>query len=170
LIHLTRDLNDALLDGPYNEELKELTREFTKLLKSIVETVDQCGLKADCLGKHKDSVVQFYDWLAKQKYTTDIVVKAKKRFEKNRNKLFTFLDYDGVPWNNNNAEHAIKAFARLREVLGGSSTETGICEYLTFLTISETCKSKGINFLDFLRSGEKDVDAYVEKNTYQRAQ
>src|SRR5215831_11045296 len=23
--------------------------------------------------------------------------------------LFTFLDHDGVPWNNNNAEHAIEA-------------------------------------------------------------
>ena len=29
-------------------------------------------------------------------------------------RLFTFLAYDGIPWNNNNAEHAIKAFARLR--------------------------------------------------------
>jgi hypothetical protein len=38
--------------------------------------------------------------------------KYKQRFEKNRDKLFTFLRYDGVPWNNNNAEHAIKAFAR----------------------------------------------------------
>src|SRR5712691_4015582 len=26
----------------------------------------------------------------------------------------TFLDHDGVPWNNNNAEHAIKAFVPLR--------------------------------------------------------
>jgi hypothetical protein len=47
-------------------------------------------------------------------------VAYKKGFEKNRNKLFTFLDSDGVPWNNNNAEHAIKAFARLRRTLGGT--------------------------------------------------
>jgi hypothetical protein len=26
-------------------------------------------------------------------------------------KMFTFLDFDDIPWNNNNAEHAIKAFA-----------------------------------------------------------
>lgn len=43
----------------------------------------------------------------------------------------TFLNYDGVPWNNNNAEHAIKAFAGLRDVIAGSSTEKGTDEYLT---------------------------------------
>jgi len=34
----------------------------------------------------------------------------------------TFLSHDGVPWNNNNAEHAIKAFARLRRAIEGLST------------------------------------------------
>ena len=31
-----------------------------------------------------------------------------------RDKLFTFIKYDGVPWNNNNAENAIKRFAYYR--------------------------------------------------------
>ena len=42
--------------------------------------------------------------------------------EVNRERLFTFLRYDAVPWNNNNAEHAIKSFARLRDIMAGSST------------------------------------------------
>jgi hypothetical protein len=33
-----------------------------------------------------------------------------------------FSDYDGVPWNNNNAGHAIKRFVQLRKAIGGSST------------------------------------------------
>jgi hypothetical protein len=44
-------------------------------------------------------------------------LRAMHGLEKNRDKLFTFLEYDGVSWNNNNAEHAIKAFARLREFI-----------------------------------------------------
>ena len=36
---------------------------------------------------------------------------------KYRNKLFTFIDYEGVPWNNNNAEHAIRQFIYYREGL-----------------------------------------------------
>ena len=88
-------------------------------------------------------------------------MKLRDRFQKNRDKLFTFLSFDGVPWNNNNAEHAVKAFATLRKVIGGSSTEKGIREYLILLSICETCKYKGLDFLDFLRSGEKNIDAFA---------
>lgn len=80
----------------------------------------------------------------------------------NRDKLFTFLNYDGVPWNNNNAEHAIKAFARVRDVIGGASTEKGHEEYLTLLSVCQTCKYMGVDFLDFLRSGEKDIHAFAD--------
>jgi hypothetical protein len=79
----------------------------------------------------------------------------KKRFEKNRDKLFTFLVHDGVPWNNNNAEHAVKAFAMLRQVIQGVTSEKGIRDYLVLLSISQTCKYKELDFLDVLRSGEK---------------
>ena len=73
----------------------------------------------------------------------------------------TFLDYDGVPWNNNNAEHAIKAFAMLWRDFNGLSTEKGIRDYLILLSICETFKYKGLDFLDFLRSGEKEIDRFL---------
>ena len=79
----------------------------------------------------------------------------------NRDKLFTFLRYDGVPWNNNNAEHAIKAFARLKDVISGLSTKKGLDEYLTLLSASETCEYQGLDFLEFLRSGGKDVQTFA---------
>ena len=45
--------------------------------------------------------------------------KYQNRIDKYGKRLFTFLDYDGVPWNNNYAEHAIKAFARYRRFADG---------------------------------------------------
>ena len=83
------------------------------------------------------------------------------RLQKNRNKLFTFLDFDDIPWNNNNAEHAIKAFASLRRVIEGKTTEKGLRDFLILLSICETCKYKNVDFLDFLRSGSKDIDDFV---------
>jgi hypothetical protein len=92
-----------------------------------------------------------------------VALKFAQRFAKNRDKLFTFLNYDGVPWNNNNAEHAIKAFARLRDVIGGSSTKKGVDEYLTLLSVAETCVYRKLDFLDFLRSGEKDIAIFAAR-------
>jgi hypothetical protein len=87
---------------------------------------------------------------------------------KDRDKLFTFLNHDGVPWNNNNAEHAIKAFARLRRAIEGLSTPKGIEEYLILLSVCQTCKYSGLDFLDFLRSGEKDIHAFGDSRRGRR--
>jgi len=75
--------------------------------------------------------------------------------------MFTFLDFDGVPWNNNNAEHAVKAFVTLRRVIDGVTSEKGLRDYLILLSLCETCKYKSIDFLDFLRSGSKDIEDFA---------
>ena len=77
--------------------------------------------------------------------------------------MFTFLDHDGVPWNNNNAENAIKGFASRRKILGASYVEHGIQDYLLFLSIYQICRRKGLSFLKFLRSSLLDLDTFVNQ-------
>ena len=36
--------------------------------------------------------------------------------------MFEFLRHDGIPWNNNNENSAIKPFAKYREMVGYLST------------------------------------------------
>src|ERR1035438_8015533 len=162
LIHLMRDLNDEVLNNPFDTELKQVITAFSELLRAVVETVDRFGLKRRYLKKHLAGVERVYAEVGKADYRSDGATKCKDRFERNRDKLFTFLSFDGVPWHNNNAEHAIKAFARLRDVIAGNSTEKGLEEYLTLLSVCQTCKYMGVDFLDFLRSGEKDIHAFAE--------
>jgi predicted RecB family nuclease len=170
LIHLVRDLNGVMLDNPYDEELKHIVRNFGQLLKTIVEDVDRHGLKQHFLRKHLVAVDRFYRKVVRAECQSPAALACRDRFEKNRDKLFTFLKFDGVPWNNNNAEHAIKAFARLRDVIEGSSTEKGIREYLVLLSICQTCKYMGVDFLDFLRSGAKDIQAFAESRRRRQTQ
>jgi len=162
LIHLLRDLNDEILNAPYDEDLKQLITGFSQLLKPMIDTVDGHGLKSHFLRKHQRFVDRFYRRLSRTDTKREATAKIKQRLEKNRDKLFTFLNYNGVPWNNNNAEHAIKAFARLRRVIEGLSTPKGMEEYLTLLSVCQTCKYMGVDFLDFLRSGQKDIHAFAE--------
>lgn len=168
LIHLMRDLNAEVLNQPYDNELKEIVRGFAELLRPMVDTVDRFGLKKHFLRKHLVSVQQFYGWLKTMDFHSDAATKCKQRFEKNRDKLFTFLRFDDVPWNNNNAEHAIKAFARLRDVIQGRCTSNAVKEYLVLLSVCQTCEYQGIDFLDFLCSGEKDIRAFVERKQRRR--
>ena len=161
LLHLIRDLNDAVLSNPYDGSIKEIATAFAELLRGIVNTIDRWGLKSLFLRKHLVDVTRFYKRISKAEHLTAAASKLKGRLDKDREKLFTFLSHDGVPWNNNNAEHAIKAFARLRRTIEGLSTPKGIEEYLILLSVCQTCKYSGLDFLGFLRSGETDISAFA---------
>jgi hypothetical protein len=163
LIHLIRDLNDDLVKHQLNGELKIIVLNFSKLLSGIMDTVNRFGLKKRNLAKHKKPVELFFKSLSKMDFETEICSKWQKRFNSIKNELFTFLNYDGVPWNNNNAETAIKAFAVYRKQTDGLPTQKGIEEYLTLLSIQQTCKYRGINFFDFLKSGETSIEKFSIK-------
>ena len=85
-----------------------------------------------------------------------------------QDKLFTFVKYDGVPWNNNNAENAIKRFAYYREDTAGVMKEAGLTDYLVMLSLCHTCRYRGISFLKFLRSRERDIDAFSTRGRPRR--
>jgi predicted RecB family nuclease len=165
LIHLLRDVNDDLCKNPYDESMRRLGNAFGSLVRPMVETVDHHGLKSRYLGKHQAAVTRFYRDLSGICAGGDLAAKWQARFEREREELFTFLRYDGVPWNNNNAEHAIKAFAVLRGVIDGVTSRKGLRDYLVLLSISETCKYQELDFLDFLRSGEKDIGTFRQAHT-----
>jgi Transposase IS66 family len=134
----------------------------------MVETIGRHGLQSRFLKHHLALVERFYNWLGKLTPQSEVAAKTKHRFEKNRNTLFTFLKHDGVPWNNNNAEHAIKAFATLRRVINGVTSEAGLRDYLVLLSICETCEYQGLEFLNFLRSGETDIAGFADSRSRPR--
>jgi hypothetical protein len=107
------------------------------------------------------SVDRFYRQLSKAVYHSDAALKWKGRFERSKETLFTFLTYDDAPWNDNNAEHAIKAFAKLRRIIRRLSSPRGIECDLILLSVCQTRKYSGVNFLESLRSGEKDIDVFA---------
>jgi predicted RecB family nuclease len=160
LIHLMRDINEDVVKHPFNEELTFVATRFGALLRQIVDTIDRYGLKKRHLRKHKRSAEWFLHDVETFHCTTEVVSSLKKRINKNKDKLFAFLDYDNVPWNNNIAEHAVKAFTLLRNGMT-ISTPTGTIEYCILLTVQQTLRYRDMSFLDFLRSGKIAIDDRV---------
>ncbi|HTI81935.1 MAG TPA: transposase, partial [Acetobacteraceae bacterium] len=99
---------------------------------------------------------RFFDEVAAMPCSTGVAAALQKRIGKNRENLFTFLHCDGVPWNNNNAEHAVRAFTRLRNTMA-SSTAKGTADYCILLSVQQTLRYRGIGFLDFLKSGKTEI-------------
>lgn len=160
LVHLIRDFNADLMGNAYDEEFKALAGEFGKLLRAIVATIDEHGLKKERLQLHKPEVSRFFRDLEARSYRSEMAGAYQARLARNEGRLFTFLDYDGVPWNNNPAEHGVKAFACFRRTTDGLMREEGLSDYLVLLSVQQTCKYRGVSFLEFLLSQEEDVEAF----------
>jgi Transposase IS66 family len=154
LVHLVRDIDDDVMKNPLDIELTSMARDFGTLLRAMVETVDIRGLKSRYLRKHKSPTRRFLKSVASTDLTSPLADKYKKRFQKSGEKMFTFLDHDGVPWNNNNAEHAIKRFAKYRRDADGRFTARTLEEYLVLASVFETCEFNNVNVLQFLLSKE----------------
>lgn len=154
LAHLVRDINDDIRGNPLDKEFIKIANEFGKIMRAIVQTIDKYGLRKWNLSKHKKSVNSFFKKLENENYKSDLSNAYKKRFLKNRGKLFTFLDFNGVPWNNNNAENGIKAFAKYRNLRANQYNKVGLKDYLILLSLHQTCKFRGIEFIEFLKTGK----------------
>ncbi len=151
LIHLIRDLNDDLFKVPYDEEYRDMVSAFGKLLRGIIETIDRYGLQKVYLEKHSDEVESYYQAFVATDHRSELSIKCAKRLKKHWNELWTFIHHDDVPWNNNNAENAVKAFAQHRRGVKGMMRETGLSEYLQMLSVAQTCRYRNLSFLEYLR-------------------
>jgi hypothetical protein len=161
LIHLIRDLNQEVLTHPFDAELQSIVGRFGALLRSIIVTVDEHGLSRRHLRRHARPVAQFFRGLANEGLSSEPAQALRTRLLKNRERLFTFLEHDGVPWNNNAVENAIRRFAYFRDDAALLTREEGLRDYLVLLSLFQTCRYKAVNFWQFLLSRQKDIDAFA---------
>jgi hypothetical protein len=148
--------------APQDAELADLAKRFTALFAQIIETTDRFGLKQRYLAKHRPLAAKYLAEVAGTTYQSKVAAGYQRRLAKSGTRLFTFLSHDGLTWNNNVAENAIKLFASRRRLMGSTFTENGIGDYLLFLSIFATLRRKGLSFLKFLQSTEQHVDNFPE--------
>jgi hypothetical protein len=161
LVHLIRDLNDDLWSNPFNIEFEAFVLEVKNLLMPIFLAVETYGLKRRHLQKFHPVIERFYQkHIVDRTYTSETTIKYQKRLQRYRHSLFTFLDEDGIPWQNNTAERALRHLAVQRKI-SGSFFERVTHHFLLLLGIAQTCRFQDKSFLKFLLSKEHDVDMFM---------
>jgi hypothetical protein len=161
LVHLIRDLNDDLWKHPFVTEYELFVARV--LLVPMFQDVERYGLKTRHLQKHMKSVDRFYcQSIDDVIWQSEIIQTYQKRFLRYRESIFLFLTEDGIPWNNNMAERALRHLAVQRNI-SRSFYLKGATDYLTMLGVAQSCRFQEKSFLRFLLSEEKDVDAFKDR-------
>ena len=159
-VHLIRDINNDLWANPFDAEFEIFVLEVRNLIIPIMETVQKYDLKRRNLNKFKKPVDKFYKRVITEKYyKSELTLKYQSRFIKYQNSLFTFLEYDGIPWHNNTSENALRHLT-VQEKISGTFFSSAMHDYLVLLGIRQTCRFQGKSFFKFLFSGEIDLNKF----------
>lgn len=168
IVHLIRDLNEDLWKNPFNTEYEQFVASVRDLLVPMLKDAARYGLKTRHLRKHQRRVAAFYrDTIQGLPPSQELVSKYHKRFVRYKASLFAFLESDGIPWNNNAAERAIRHLAVQRKI-SGSFSSNGAKLYLRLLGIAQTCRFQNKSFLGFLLSGNTDLANYGKQRRRKR--
>jgi predicted RecB family nuclease len=169
LVHLIRDLNEDLWKSPFDGEFEAFILEVKNLIVPMLEAVQKYGLKKRHLQKFSKQIDQFYERVITDRtYHSDLTIKYQSRFKRYRQSLFTFIEQDGIPWNNNMAERAIRHLAVQRKI-SGFFFKSVAPQYLLMLGITQTCRFQEKSLLKFLMSGEKDIDLFKATKSLKRS-
>ena len=155
-VHLIRDLNEDLWKHPYDIEYEKFIIGLRNLITPIFTSIEKYGSKKYHLNKFRKKIDNFYNQIImREDYNSEITMKYQTRLKKHWKNLFTFLEFDNIPWNNNMAERGLRHLAVQRKI--STYFDKGIKQYLLFLGIMQTCRFQKKSFLKFLISGKKTI-------------
>ena len=70
--------------------------------------------------------------------------------ERKKNRLLLFLDYTGIPIENNLAERDLRPAVIIRKLSGGTKSETGNRSFERHMSIIQTAHKQNLNIFDTL--------------------
>lgn len=152
LVHLLRDVQKARRRGrKVSLQFRRFELGVRKIVQDAVRVHERIEEKTTRLRRKKLLENRVLS-LCSRRYTDRNCIRLCKLLKRHRRNLFTFLESDGIHWNNNSAERAIKPSVVVRKNSYGSRSYAGAWNHAVLMSVSETCRMRGINFSDFGRS------------------
>ncbi len=150
LVHYLREIEDTL---KYKNPGKEFAR-FAKKLKRILRDSIRVGEKVKVheerlrakarLEARVDALIASYSSSSEKN-----CARFLKRLRRERGMLFTFLEEDGVEWNNNAAERALRSSVVIRKITYGNQSDEGAAAHAVLMSMKQTCSLRKENFFDY---------------------
>ena len=170
LIHLMRDMNQELLNNPFDEELRRSPGRSGSCCVRSSPTIDQHGLKRRHLVKHAagcagvlptpvGAALPVRGGGGPAAAAAEVPGQAVHIHRPRRR---------AVEQQQRRERH--QAVRLLPGGRRGTISEKGLGDYLVLLSLYQTCRYRGISFLKFLKSGMRDLDAFRERGKPGRGQ
>jgi transposase len=149
LVHYLRELKDTLKYKSPGAEFAPFAKKFRRILRDAIRMAGEKDpaerLRARArLEARVDALIASYSSSGEKN-----CVRFIKRLRREKGMLFTFLEEDGVDWNNNAAERALRSSVVIRKITYGNQSDEGAHAHAVLMSVKETCGLRKENFFDY---------------------
>jgi transposase len=149
LVHYLRELKDTLKYKSPGAEFAPFAKKLRRILGDAIRTAEERDpaerLRAKArLEARVDALIASYSSSDEKN-----CVRFLKRLRREEGMLFTFLEQDGVGWNNNAAERALRSSVVIRKITYGNQSDEGAHAHAVLMSVKETCVLRKENFFDY---------------------
>jgi len=149
LVHYLRELEDTLKYKSPGKDFLPFRKKLRRILRDAIRMADEKDggerLRAKArLEARIDALISSYS-SSEEKNCTRLL----KRLRREKGMLFTFLEEDGVDWNNNAAERALRSSVVIRKITYGNHSGEGAHAHAVLMSIKESCGLRKENFFDY---------------------
>lgn len=154
LVHLLRELetvdesNDSLEWKAFAKKLRRLLRDGIRLRKRPGYTPGKYPSRVHLLDKRLTE-------LTHEEPINGDVRRLTKRLRKHVDHIFTFLDYEDVPFDNNFAERQIRPAVILRKNSQSNRSDRGAATQAVLMSVYRTLRLRGLNPTKTITNGLK---------------
>jgi transposase len=161
LVHYLRELEDTIKYKSPGKEFIPFRKKLRRILRDAIRMADEKDHDERLMAKARldarvDALIASYS-SSKEKNCARLL----KRLRREKGMLFTFLEEDGVAWNNNAAERALRSSVVIRKITYGNQSDEGAHAHAVLMSIRETCGLRKENFFDHAMG-------YLSKTTSKR--
>jgi len=147
-VHLMRELKEVEKKVNGNEEFAGFKKKLMRLLKDAIR-LDEKDLEEYVKERRIKRLHKRLKSIYESDWSEPNCQRLSKRLKKHKDELFTFLEFEGVQWHNNDAERAIRPMVVARKNSYGSRTMDGAKSRATLMSISESARKRNVNFTNF---------------------
>ncbi len=159
LVHLLRELEQTEKYKSPGKHWPEFAKKLRRLIGDAIRLWRrQDELSPEAYASRRDRLHKRLAEMIDQPWKDDHAKRLIKRLRKYQDDLFTFLDQEGVPFDNNHAERSIRPAVILRKNSYGNRSEHGADCQAVLMSVFRTLKQRGH---DPIRTVVNAIEIYI---------
>ena len=150
LVHYLREMEDTMKYKNPGREFASFAKKFRRILRDAIRTgemVKNHEERSRAKGRLEariEALISSYSPSSERNCK-----RLLKRLRRESGMLFTFLEEEGVEWNNNAAERALRPSVVIRKITYGNQSTEGAAAHAALMSVRETCSLRKENFFDY---------------------